>query len=47
MHKARAIKGLDGVPQEIIVAFWGFRDRKLDVGSAYKPGDYLEVQLFP
>jgi hypothetical protein len=47
MHKARAIKGLDGVPREIIVAFWGFRDRKVDVGSACKPGDYLEVQLVP
>jgi hypothetical protein len=47
MHKAMAIKGLDGAPREIIVAFWGFRDRKLDVGSACKPGDYLEVQLVP
>jgi hypothetical protein len=47
MHKARAIKGLDGVPREIIIAFWGFRDRKLDAGAACKPGDYLEVQLVP
>jgi hypothetical protein len=45
MHKARAIKGLDGVPREIIVAFWGFRDRKLDVGAACKPGDVIFADI--
>ena len=47
MIKATVIAGFETVPEDIIIACWGFQDRKPKEGAACKAGDYLALQLIP
>jgi len=47
MNKATVIEGFETVPEDIIIACWGFQDRKPKGGASCKAGDYLALQLIP
>src|SRR5688572_15929023 len=47
LGKVRVIDGFEPLPQDVIVAFWGFQDRKPQEAAAYRAGDYLALELIP